>query len=196
MPRPPRPPLRIAPLLAAIGSLAATLALEAAGTFSLASRTLHLEEVGSVTNWVLTVDRGRFAFMAPARWRIERAANDPLLQLWSPKGEQILIRLEDDNPAAKPTFNLPALKEKLLVRFKDAEVVGDGVCHTEAESGVTFDLAWAPNKTAGQRLRFAFVRVGDTPFSFALSASTDRFESVLPVFLDLLTSFQADVPPR
>lgn len=179
---------RVVVLLAGLAFWAPRVA--AAGPFSLSSRVLQLEEVGAVTNWVLSVSQGRFAFMVPRRWRVEANAASQRVVLSSPAGDQILIRLEDDNPAAKARFDVPELKRAITERFAGSQVVADGVCFTEAEAGITFDVRLKPSDADAQRMRMAFVRVGSAPFSFTLNASAKRFPGVMPVFTDLLTSFQ------
>jgi hypothetical protein len=167
-----------------------TAKLAAAGTFDVATRVESPPETAPITCYDVTSPLGAFTFVAPRGWRVEV---DPI-------GQRLRFHARDESAHLEIAFcsapaprtgplSTNALRQQVLGRFPQANILDQFPCYTASQSGLGCDVDWKPGPSLRAKTRFALVPCSGGTLEFSLTSSPEGFPNFQPVFGSLLTSF-------
>jgi hypothetical protein len=152
-------------------------------------------ECGAITNLVLTSGQARFLCLPPHRWSLRSDVAADSLVFASQDHSMIKVVFGKATLSAGASLQPgDELRQELMRRSPGTEVLGTGVCFTEAESGCYVDTRWETGNGTSFCSRTAWVKVGGVLVEFELTTTPARFGALTTVFQDFLTTFQAHAP--
>ena len=178
-----------------LGGAVLPLAFAAAGPppgqfLELRTRVEHPPEMGELLCCDVASPLGKFTFVPPTGWRMQVNSSAQKLFLQARDGSAHLeVGFVRENPGAPAPTSTNALRQEVLARFLDANILDQYPCYTASLSGLTFDFQWKPAKEVHMAGRIAFVPCPQGKLEFCLTTSLDKFSVHQPVFGALLTSF-------
>jgi hypothetical protein len=171
---------------------------QAAEDYRFFPQPVLIPERGEVTGYVLVLGTNRFSFLPPPKWQVtyEAAEHRAVLRPQDLQASMTFKITLTNSPGAKPP-DKEALRQRALEASPEGRIIREMPCHTYGLSGFSFDL----ERVAGNRTRLltrqAYVPCPGGLLEFTLTTPAEKFAKFRPIFSNLMTSFEMDLPgPR
>lgn len=164
----------------------------AAERFELNPCTLAIPERGEVSGLVLLTEQNVFTFLPPVDWRASSDASEKKVTFLSPdQGMSIVFQLAQRNPALIPQIQPDWLRQQVLKRFPNADLIEEFECYAGDFKGRAYDLQ---QMIGGRKVctRICFVSLPEGSIEFTLTAGLEKFPKQHVPFASLLGSFRTE----
>lgn len=159
---------------------------------TLAEHRLVIPERGEVPAYLFSVDTNHFSFVAPPGWRTSsRPGSQTVVIISEDLAQSITIEFLQNDPA-EPSARQRATRF-VGDRYPDARIRETFTCRTGLGKGRVFDLQRGAADKVRLSSRVIYVSREWGTVEFTLTTPQAKFAEALPIFENLVNSFQRPV---